>query len=442
MGTVTYQKTVSDTHLHQVLQRMSDVYGKDITVHSGDRDNVPAGGSKTSLHLARRAADFHISGLEDQDVFHSMRQHLAQVFTRSEGYEFILHGAHTATGGPHLHLGHYAAKNQGKVIFKTEGLTPATKGHYSLEEVPIPATGAPPQPDATEAGGTQTILASVGEGGVNSEADVKVVQGLLNAAQEQLKAAHIAFTGFEPLPQNGKAGPRTKEAISLFQKEIMQMANPDSRVDPNGRTLRTLQQVVAGHIPAGAGQASGSISAGPSGNLTSSSPAEELVKSPLIKAMLDVLAFTEGTGDNYGKVVNGEVISSPLHPNLVGKRNVSVTDLSRHPEILVKVNASINSTAAGRYQFLKKTWDELNMPDFSPLSQDIAAVKLMKGRGMIDPLLNGKLRQAVFKGAPEWASLPTEGGGSHFGGQPARTIAEIEKEYARALAKHQGASPS
>jgi len=266
MGTVTYQKKVSDTDLHQVLQRMSDVYGKDITVHSGDRDDVPAGGSKTSLHLVGRAADFHISGLEDQEVFQSMRQHLAQVFTRSEGYEFIRHGVHTATTGPHLHLGHYPAKNQGKVIFKTEGLTPDTKGHYSPEEVPIPATGAAPQPDATKSGGTQTILASVGEGGVNNEADVKVIQGLLNAAQEQLKAAHIAFTGFDPLPQDGKAGPHTKGAISLFQKEIMQMANPDSRVDPNGRTLRTLQQqVVAGHIPAGAGQAS-ARSCGGSGN--------------------------------------------------------------------------------------------------------------------------------------------------------------------------------
>lgn len=166
----------------------------------------------------------------------------------------------------------------------------------------------------------------------------------------------------------------------------------------------------------------------------SSSSAEELVLHPKIKAMLEVLAFTEGTGNNYGKVVNGTVISSPHHPELVGKKNVSVTDLSQHPNIMVQVNATIKSTAAGRYQFLKRTWDGLGMPDFQAKSQDIAAVKLMKKRGMIEPLLTDNLRQAVFNGAPEWASLPTEGGGSYYGGQPARTITEIEKKYKEALA--------
>ena len=169
-------------------------------------------------------------------------------------------------------------------------------------------------------------------------------------------------------------------------------------------------------------------------SVSASSAPEDLVLHPKIKAMLEVLAFTEGTGNNYGKVVNGTVIKSPHDPQLVGKKNVSVTDLSRHPEILVQVNAAIKSTAAGRYQFLKKTWDELNMPNFQPKSQDIAAVKLMKRRKMIEPLLSDDLHEAVFRGAPEWASLPTKGGGSFFGGQPARTIKEIEKKYKEALA--------
>jgi len=74
------------------------------------------------------------------------------------------------------------------------------------------------------------------------------------------------------------------------------------------------------------------------------------------------------------------------------------------------------------------------MQDFQPKSQDIAAVRLMMKRGMIEPLLTDNLRKAVSKGAPEWASLPTEGGGSFFGGQPARTISEIEKKNNEALA--------
>ncbi|ESS71649.1 hypothetical protein MGMO_93c00070 [Methyloglobulus morosus KoM1] len=169
-------------------------------------------------------------------------------------------------------------------------------------------------------------------------------------------------------------------------------------------------------------------------SISSSSTAEELVLHQKIKAMLEVLAFTEGTGNDYGKIVEGTVISSPLHPELVGKKNVSVTDLSQHPNILVQVNANLKSSAAGRYQFLKKTWDKLEMPDFQPKSQDIAAVKLMKKRKMIQPLLSGDLHSAVFRGSQEWASLPTQSGGSFFGGQPARTLSEIETKYKSSLA--------
>lgn len=182
------------------------------------------------------------------------------------------------------------------------------------------------------------------------------------------------------------------------------------------------------------GEAGARPLAGAPGSPAASASAEALVNHPNIKAMLEVLAFTEGTGNDYGKVVNGLVIRSPFFPDLVGKKNVSVTDLSRHPNILVQVNSRITSTAAGRYQFLKGTWDELGMPDFRPGSQDVAAVKLMKRRRMIEPLLAGDLHTAVFRGAPEWASLPTESGASFYGGQPARTIAEIENTFNKALA--------
>ncbi|TAN51929.1 MAG: TIGR02594 family protein [Methylococcaceae bacterium] len=162
--------------------------------------------------------------------------------------------------------------------------------------------------------------------------------------------------------------------------------------------------------------------------------ADKLVDNPKIKAMLDVLAFTEGTGNDYGKVVNGTVISAPYNPELVGRRNVSVTNFNQHPNILVQVNATIKSTAAGRYQFLKETWDELDMPNFQPRNQDIAAVKLMKKRGMIELLLADNLQDAVFRGAPEWASLPKDQTNrGYYGGQVARTIAAIEQKYTDVL---------
>ncbi len=77
------------------------------------------------------------------------------------------------------------------------------------------------------------------------------------------------------------------------------------------------------------------------------------------------------------------------------------------------------------------------MPDFRPASQDIAAVKLMKQRRMISPLLKGDIAQAIHKGAPEWASLPTAKGGSYYGGQPAKSIEALEVKYRAALANYQ-----
>jgi muramidase (phage lysozyme) len=164
--------------------------------------------------------------------------------------------------------------------------------------------------------------------------------------------------------------------------------------------------------------------------------ADQLVNDPRVRAMLDLLAYTEGTGSDYGKVVDGLVVASPLHPELLGKRNVRVTDLRRHPNITVQVEQGLRSTAAGRYQFLKPTWDALDMPDFSPASQDVGAVRLMKRRGMIAPLLAGDLNGAVIRGAAEWASLPTEAGGSRYRGQPARTLAQISEVYDAALLEH------
>jgi hypothetical protein len=61
----------------------------------------------------------------------------------------------------------------------------------------------------------------------------------------------------------------------------------------------------------------------------------------------------------------------------------------------------------------------------------------MKQRGMIEPLLCGKLEEAVHKGAPEWASLPGVGGGGYYAGQSARSMAEIKRVYYAALERYQ-----
>lgn len=183
-------------------------------------------------------------------------------------------------------------------------------------------------------------------------------------------------------------------------------------------------------------------------SVSAASSPSELLKNPRVRAMLDTLAFAEGTRGNgdYKRVVYGTVIG-PANPNLpydrslVGKRNVTVSDLRHHPNLLVQVAPGLRSSAAGRYQFLNTTWRGLGMKDFSPRSQDLAAIKLMQRRGMIAPLLRGDFNGAIHKGAPEWASLPTASGGSFYGGQGAKSLSSLRSVYAKAL-KHYQKTPA
>lgn len=130
MPSVTYSKTVSDANVKDVMQKIADAAGANITVHSGDRNFVPKGGSTVSLHIQKRAADFHISGMTDAAGFAFMKANKDTIFDPKEAYEVIHHGVHTKTGGPHLHIGRYGNARMGYVDFKIEGLTAKKKGVY------------------------------------------------------------------------------------------------------------------------------------------------------------------------------------------------------------------------------------------------------------------------------------------------------------------------
>lgn len=92
-----------------------------------------------------------------------------------------------------------------------------------------------------------------------------------------------------------------------------------------------------------------------------------------------------------------------------------------HPRTAVRAGAW-TSTAAGAYQILSRTWDEasaaLGLTDFSPASQDAAAVWLIQRRGALGDVLAGRFDAAIAKCNKEWASLP----GSPYG-QPTLTLA-------------------
>lgn len=69
------------------------------------------------------------------------------------------------------------------------------------------------------------------------------------------------------------------------------------------------------------------------------------------------------------------------------------------------------STAAGAYQFIKPTWDRIRaisprLYDFSPDSQDTAAVRLLNQIGALSLIEAGDIAGAVAKASKTWASLP------------------------------------
>lgn len=78
---------------------------------------------------------------------------------------------------------------------------------------------------------TTGIMKSVGKGGINLPGDVATVR--------QLLAGFVKRNGKSPLAIGPMDQP-TIEAITQFQKTVMQLRMPDGRVDPGGRTIAAL----------------------------------------------------------------------------------------------------------------------------------------------------------------------------------------------------------
>lgn len=130
----------------------------------------------------------------------------------------------------------------------------------------------------------------------------------------------------------------------------------------------------------------------------------EDVRHPNVRALLAVIRRGEGTADanGYRRMFGGELFTSFAdHP----RKRITKTLGGR----------AITSTAAGAYQFLSRTWDEtaraLGLHDYSPASQDLAAVGRIAARGALDDAKAGRLDAALPKIAREWASMP----GSPYG---------------------------
>lgn len=141
-----------------------------------------------------------------------------------------------------------------------------------------------------------------------------------------------------------------------------------------------------------------------------------------VRAFLDTLAYAEGTDDTYNYIFTHAVFQSYAdHPR---KR---------------KCSGNLCSDAAGRYQFLSRTWDglapDLGLADFTPPSQDKAAVELFRRAGAYRNVSKANVYEnftaALSKLNGIWASLP----GSPYG-QPTHSTARLWSAYRHYLAKY------
>lgn len=124
-----------------------------------------------------------------------------------------------------------------------------------------------------------------------------------------------------------------------------------------------------------------------------------LIDDPNVRTMLDLIAASEGVAHGYN----------------TGFGNTVLEALEDHPRELrgfTETTGRRNLTsAAGRYQFLAGTWDDvaprIGASDFMPENQDLGAIYLMQRRGALDAVLDGDFSTAISKLGREWASLPS-----------------------------------
>jgi muramidase (phage lysozyme) len=140
-----------------------------------------------------------------------------------------------------------------------------------------------------------------------------------------------------------------------------------------------------------------------------------------VQAFLRVIRFAEGTAGANG------------YRTMFGGKLFDVSNGWQHPNIRVpftdnRTGKTNYSTAAGAYQFLYSTWSskrsQLNLADFSPENQDLAALQLIADKSALEDVKAGRFSVAIDKVKKVWASLP--GAGYQ---QPEKSLAALTERY-------------
>lgn len=126
--------------------------------------------------------------------------------------------------------------------------------------------------------------------------------------------------------------------------------------------------------------------------------------------------------------------------------NRVIPDLSTYNEKFLadfrQTDGKMNKTSAqGAYQFIRNTWKgssaAMGLTDFSPRSQDLAALHLLHQNGSIPDIQAGNYAAALQKDGQTWASLPTS---RHP--QPRQKMEQVAKWLGVEPSKSAGAEPA
>jgi muramidase (phage lysozyme) len=147
------------------------------------------------------------------------------------------------------------------------------------------------------------------------------------------------------------------------------------------------------------------------------------------QAFLKTIRHAEGTAgaNGYRTLFGGSLFNS----------------FADHPRIAKQFTSQgrkLWTSAAGAYQFMAvspipgggstkvNTWDrikkKLSLADFSPASQDLAALELIREAGALADVRAGRFAAAIDKCRGTWASLPGAGYG-----QPEKRLPDLQAVY-------------
>lgn len=164
------------------------------------------------------------------------------------------------------------------------------------------------------------------------------------------------------------------------------------------------------------------------------------------RALLDAIAFAEGTSKSYGTISGGDVNSNLAAGKLTVQQTIDLGNSYGRPGSKHKW-----SGATGRYQFMPFTLaglvksgvlraDEL----FTPARQDEAAIALIERRGVSANMLSkeGLSVNVADKLAPEFASFPYSPTGKSYYGQSFKPLKSIQEAYQKSLGSQNTTSTS